>query len=42
MHTGAIYNAKGIDIKAADQHVAKKGNLRGFMEADRVSIRTSC
>jgi glutamate dehydrogenase (NAD(P)+) len=26
----AIYDAKGIDMKAAEQHVAKKGNLRGF------------
>jgi glutamate dehydrogenase (NAD(P)+) len=35
-HTGAIYSEKGIDVKAADQHVAKKGTLRGFMEDDRV------
>jgi len=35
-HTSAIYDAKGIDVVAADQHVMKKGNLRAFMEADRV------
>ena len=32
----AIYNPKGIDVKAAEQHVLKKGNLRSFMEADRI------
>src|SRR4029079_6535896 len=26
----AIYNPKGIDIKAAEMHVKKKGNLRAF------------
>jgi glutamate dehydrogenase (NAD(P)+) len=26
----AIYDPKGIDMKAAEQHVTKKGNLRGF------------
>ena len=26
----AIYNPKGIDVKAAEQHVIKKGNLRAF------------
>jgi glutamate dehydrogenase (NAD(P)+) len=36
-HTGAIYSEKGIDVRAADQHVAKKGTLRGFMEDDRVN-----
>src|SRR6188768_3844385 len=35
-HTTAIYDAKGIDVKAADQHAMKKGNLRSFMEANRV------
>jgi glutamate dehydrogenase (NAD(P)+) len=35
-HTGAIYSEKGIDVRSADQHVAKKGTLRGFMEDDRV------
>ncbi len=34
--TVALYNAKGIDIKAAEQHVFKKGNLRAFAQADRV------
>jgi glutamate dehydrogenase (NAD(P)+) len=32
----ALYNPKGIDIKAAEQHVIKKGNLRAFAEADHV------
>ncbi|MFL6529336.1 MAG: Glu/Leu/Phe/Val family dehydrogenase [Chthoniobacterales bacterium] len=32
----AIYNPKGIDIVAADQHVMKKGSLRAFMEADHI------
>ncbi len=36
-HTSAIYDAKGIDVVAADQHVMKKGNLRAFREADRVN-----
>jgi glutamate dehydrogenase (NAD(P)+) len=35
-HTSALYNPKGIDVKSAEQHVAKKGNLRAFTEADRV------
>jgi len=35
-HTSAIYNPNGIDVVAADQHVMKKGNLRAFMEADRI------
>ena len=34
--TTAIYNSKGIDVIAADKHAMKKGNLRSFMEADRV------
>nr|MBA2744560.1 Glu/Leu/Phe/Val dehydrogenase [Chthoniobacterales bacterium] len=34
--TVALYNPEGIDVKAADQHVVKKGNLRAFAEADRV------
>ncbi len=34
--TVALYNPKGIDVKAAEQHVRKKGNLRAFNEADRV------
>ncbi|MFL6583578.1 MAG: Glu/Leu/Phe/Val family dehydrogenase [Chthoniobacterales bacterium] len=32
----AIYNPKGIDVKAAEQHVLKKGNLRAFDQGDRV------
>jgi glutamate dehydrogenase (NAD(P)+) len=35
-HTSAIYNPKGIDVVAADRHVTKKGNLRAFMEEDRI------
>jgi glutamate dehydrogenase (NAD(P)+) len=35
-HTAALYNPKGIDVKAAEQHVRKKGNLRAFDEGDRV------
>ena len=34
--TGAIYNPKGIDVKAAELHVRKKGNLRAFDQGDRV------
>jgi glutamate dehydrogenase (NAD(P)+) len=35
----AIYNPKGIDVEAAEQHVLKKGNLRAFHEADHVDPR---
>jgi glutamate dehydrogenase (NAD(P)+) len=35
-HTTALYNPKGIDIKAADQHVHKKGTLKAFDQGDRV------
>src|SRR5919201_3488827 len=35
-HTAAIYNPKGIDVQAAEQHVLKKGNLRAFDEANHV------
>src|SRR6476661_1161343 len=35
-HTSALYNPKGIDVKAAEQHVLKKGNLRAFDQGDRV------
>jgi glutamate dehydrogenase (NAD(P)+) len=35
-HTTALYNPKGIDVKAAEQHVLKKGHLRAFCEGDRV------
>src|SRR5206468_2331077 len=31
----AIYNPKGIDVKAAEQHMLKKGNLRAFAQSDR-------
>src|SRR5437868_9158835 len=34
--TTALYNPKGIDIKAAEQHVKKKGNLRAFDQGDRI------
>ncbi len=32
----ALYNPKGIDIEAAEQHVIKKGNLRAFAQDDHV------
>jgi glutamate dehydrogenase (NAD(P)+) len=32
----AIYNPKGIDVRAAEQHVMKKGNLRAFDQGDRI------
>ena len=32
----ALYNPKGIDVKAAEQHALKKGNLRAFSEDDRI------
>jgi glutamate dehydrogenase (NAD(P)+) len=32
----AIYNPKGIDIKAAELHVRKKGNLRSFDEGEHI------
>ena len=32
----ALYNPKGIDVKAAEQHVLKKGNLRAFRQDDHV------
>jgi glutamate dehydrogenase (NAD(P)+) len=35
-HTAAIYNPKGIDVKAADQHVQKKGTLRAFAQGDQI------
>jgi glutamate dehydrogenase (NAD(P)+) len=34
--TTAVYNPKGIDVKAAEQHVLKKGNLRAFDQGDRI------
>src|SRR5436190_2240417 len=36
-HTAAIYNSKGIDVKAAEQHMLKKGNLRAFAQDDHVN-----
>ncbi|HSH37682.1 MAG TPA: Glu/Leu/Phe/Val dehydrogenase [Chthoniobacterales bacterium] len=33
----AIYEPKGIDVQAAEQHVLKKGNLRGFMEQAHIA-----
>ncbi|MBA3387522.1 MAG: Glu/Leu/Phe/Val dehydrogenase [Chthoniobacterales bacterium] len=35
--TVALYNPKGINVVAAEQHVLKKGNLRAFTEADRIN-----
>jgi glutamate dehydrogenase (NAD(P)+) len=32
----ALYNPKGIDVKAAEQHVFKKGHLRAFAQGDHV------
>jgi glutamate dehydrogenase (NAD(P)+) len=32
----AIYQPKGIDVEAAEQHVLKKGSLRSFHEADHI------
>jgi glutamate dehydrogenase (NAD(P)+) len=32
----AVYNPKGIDIKAAELHVKKKGNLRSFDQGDHI------
>jgi glutamate dehydrogenase (NAD(P)+) len=34
--TTALYNPKGIDVKAAEQHVLKKGTLRAFDQGDHV------
>jgi glutamate dehydrogenase (NAD(P)+) len=35
--TGAYYNAEGIYIGAAQEHVAKNGSLENFKGADRIS-----
>jgi glutamate dehydrogenase (NAD(P)+) len=35
-HTAAIYNPKGIDVRSAEQHVLKKGNLRAFAQDNHV------
>jgi glutamate dehydrogenase (NAD(P)+) len=32
----AIYNPKGIDVQAAEQHMLKKGNLRAFDQSNHV------
>ncbi|HEV3148515.1 MAG TPA: Glu/Leu/Phe/Val dehydrogenase [Chthoniobacterales bacterium] len=32
----ALYNSKGIDVKAAEQHVLKKGHLRAFAQGDHI------
>jgi glutamate dehydrogenase (NAD(P)+) len=32
----AIYNPKGIDLKAAEMHVRKKGNLRAFDQGEHI------
>ncbi len=34
--TTALYNPKGIDVKAADQHVVDHGNLKSFDQGDKV------
>ena len=34
--TCAIFNPKGIDVKAADQHVITHGNLKTFDQGDRI------
>jgi len=33
----AIYNPKGIDVQAAEQHVFKKGNLRAFAGGEHIA-----
>src|SRR5882762_6277745 len=35
-HTAAIYDSNGIDVRAAEQHVLKKGHLRAFAQDDHV------
>ena len=35
-HTAAIYDTKGVDVRAAEQHVLKKGNLRAFAQDNHV------
>ena len=34
--TVALFDPNGIDVKAAEQHAIKKGNLRAFMESARI------
>ncbi len=36
-HTGAIFNAKGIDAEALNLHVASKGGVAGFAGADAIT-----
>lgn len=38
-HTVSLYDPKGIDIAAADRHVAQHGVLRDFPQAERVDPR---
>src|SRR5437660_4565071 len=38
-HTAAIYDEKGIDVKAAEQHALKKGNLRAFAQDNHVNLK---
>jgi glutamate dehydrogenase (NAD(P)+) len=35
-HTASLYDPKGIDIAAADRHVARHGHLSDFAQAERV------
>jgi glutamate dehydrogenase (NAD(P)+) len=35
-HTAAFHNPRGIDIAAADKHVAEHGVLEGFTQGDRI------
>ena len=35
-HTGTIHNAKGMDVQALLEHVAKKGGVGGFAGADKM------
>ncbi len=35
-HTAAFHNPRGIDIAAADRHVAEHGVLEGFTQGDRI------
>jgi glutamate dehydrogenase (NAD(P)+) len=38
-HTAALYDPKGLDIAAADLHVARHGVLRDFPQGERVDAR---
>lgn len=35
-HTAAIYDPKGLDVAAADEHVAREGTLKDFPQGERV------